>query len=120
MSEDRQPVYNPYRIRLMRGDKLTEDEMRLAMGNDGLGGGYIEDDDQCKGITREEFDDICQRLGQVEKDIFNVKEMLEQFQTFSKQEIRNATKESETCFAKVKELLKEQAEEESEFRNESH
>ena len=114
MSEDRQPVYNPYRIRLMRGDKLTEDEMRLAMGNDGLGGGYIEDDDQCKvleinlQITKEEFDDICQRLGQVEKDIFNVKEMLEQFQTFSKQEIRNATKE----------ILKEQAEEESEFRNE--
>lgn len=110
MSEDRQPVYNPYRIRLMRGEKLTEDEMELAMGmgNDGLGGGYIEDDDQCKGITREEFDDICQRLGQVEKDVFSVKEMLEHFQIFSQQEIRNATKE----------ILKEQAQEEAEFRNE--
>ena len=113
MSEDRQPVYNPYRIRLMRGDKLTEDEMRLAMGNDGLGGGYIEDDDQCKGITREEFDDICQRLGQVEKDVYNVKQMLEHFQIAtmlrdSKQEIRNITKE----------ILKEQAEEESDLRNE--
>mgnify|MGYP000921246066 CR=1 FL=1 len=60
MSEDKQPVFNPHRIRLMRGEKLTEDEMELAMG------GYIEDDDQCKGVTREEFDDICQRLGEVE------------------------------------------------------
>ncbi len=114
MSEDKQPVFNPHRIRLMRGEKLTEDEMELAMGNDGLGGGYAEDDDQCKvleinlQITKEEFDDVCQRLGQVEKDLFNLKDMLEKFQTFSQQEIRNATKE----------ILKEQAEEESEFRNE--
>ncbi len=106
----------------MRGDRLTEEirnatkevlkekaQEEPAMGNDDLGGGYIEDDDQCKGITREEFDDICQRLGQVEKDVFSVKEMFEQFQTFSQQEIRNATKE----------ILKEQAQEEEEFRRES-
>ena len=106
MSEDRQPVYNPYRIRLMRGDKLTDDEMRLAMGNDGLGGGYIEDDDQCKGITREEFDDICQRLGQVEKDVSDLKDMLEQFLVSNGNSIRK--------------ILKEQAEEESDFKNEYH
>ncbi len=46
MCEDKQPVFNPHRIRLMRGEKLTEDEMELAMGNDGLGGGYIEGDQE--------------------------------------------------------------------------
>lgn len=109
MSEDRQPVYNPYRIRLMRGDKLTDDEMRLAMGNDGLGGGYIEDDDQCKGITREEFDDICQRLGQVEKDVFDLKNILEQFL------VSNGILD-----LSIRKILKEQAEEESDLKNESH
>jgi len=109
MTEDRQPVYNPYRIKLMRGDKLTDDEMRLAMGDDGLGGGYIEDDDQCKGITREEFDDICQRLGQVEKDVFDLKDMLEQFL------VSNGNLD-----LSIRKILKEQAEEESDLRNESH